>query len=120
MSSLDSTLGVLELGGIFSTLLFGITTVQTFNYYRDYPRDGVILRTVVWGRPTHSFSALTEHCKLYSMTVTFYGQPEHLADPPPTLALTLISETIIVAIVQIYFINRIQVVSKNGSSRLSV
>jgi hypothetical protein len=35
------------------------------------------------------------------MTVTFYGQPEHLADPPPTLALTLVSETIIVAVVQV-------------------
>ncbi|KAJ6461750.1 hypothetical protein C8R45DRAFT_1027869, partial [Mycena sanguinolenta] len=49
---------------------------------------------------------------IYSITVTFYGQPEHLADPPPTLALTLISETIIVAVVQIYFINRIRLVSK--------
>ncbi|KAJ7315736.1 hypothetical protein DFH08DRAFT_820311 [Mycena albidolilacea] len=121
---------VMELGGIFSTLLFGITTVQTFNYYRDYPRDVVILRTVVRGRPTHSVSALTEHYKvgsiwlfelvhtilvwhgIYSMTVTFYGQPEHLADPPPTLALTLVSETIIVAVVQIYFINRIRLVAK--------
>ncbi|KAJ7784878.1 hypothetical protein DFH07DRAFT_763493 [Mycena maculata] len=95
MSSLDSTLGVLELGGIFSTLLFGITTVQTFHYYRDYPRDAMISRIVI-----------------YSMTVTFYGQPEHLAHPPPTLALTLVSVTIIVAVMQIYFINRIRLVSK--------
>jgi 4-hydroxybenzoate polyprenyltransferase len=71
MSSLDSTLGVMELGGIFSTLLFGITTVQTFNYYRDYPRDAVILRTVVRGRPTHSVSALTEHCKVGSIWFIF-------------------------------------------------
>ncbi|KAJ7677534.1 hypothetical protein B0H17DRAFT_944775 [Mycena rosella] len=114
MSSLDSTLGAMELGGIFSTLLFGITTVQTFNYYRDYPRDAVILRTVVGGRPTLFelvHTVLVWH-GIYSMTVTFYGQPEHLADPPPTLALTLVSEIIIVAVVQIYFINRIRLVSK--------
>ncbi|KAJ6522406.1 hypothetical protein B0H19DRAFT_1086152 [Mycena capillaripes] len=121
MSSLDSTLGALELGGVLGTLLFGITSVQTFSYYRDYPRDALLLRTVVGMLWIFEFvhTVLVWH-GIYSMTVTFYGQPEHLASPPPTLASTLVSETVIVAVVQIsepekmqiYFINRIRLVSK--------
>ncbi|KAF8214869.1 hypothetical protein K438DRAFT_1749940 [Mycena galopus ATCC 62051] len=102
MSSLDSTLGVLELGGIFSTLLFGITTVQTFNS----------IVTILAIRLFEFVHTILVWHGIYSMTVTFYGQPEHLANPPPTLALTLVSETIIVAVVQLYFINRIRLVSK--------
>ncbi|KAJ6564716.1 hypothetical protein B0H19DRAFT_1259133 [Mycena capillaripes] len=113
MSSLDSTLGALELGGVLGTLLFGITSVQTFYYYRDYPRDALLLRTVVGVIWIFEFvhTVLVWH-GIYSMTVTFYGQPQHLANPPPTLASTLVSETVIVAVVQIYFINRIRLVSK--------
>jgi hypothetical protein len=44
---LDSTLGALEVGGIVSTYLFGIETLQVYNYFRKYPEDSLLLKSTV-------------------------------------------------------------------------
>jgi hypothetical protein len=45
--SVDSTLGALELGTLFGTFLFGLVTVQCSSYFRDYPKDGLLLKSAV-------------------------------------------------------------------------
>lgn len=38
--SLDETIGALEIGSLFSSFLFGIITLQTYNYYYTFRDDG--------------------------------------------------------------------------------
>ncbi|KAJ7075079.1 hypothetical protein B0H15DRAFT_934860 [Mycena belliarum] len=45
MSSLDTTLGAVLLGILVATLLFGITTLQAFNYYSLFTKDSVLLKS---------------------------------------------------------------------------
>lgn len=45
--SLDDTLGALLIGTYIPTALFGITFLQTFNYYRNYPNDSVFTKGTV-------------------------------------------------------------------------
>ncbi|KAJ7856030.1 hypothetical protein B0H13DRAFT_1547533, partial [Mycena leptocephala] len=45
--ALDGTLGAMEIGAILGTFLFGIETLQTFNYYRRFPDDSKLLKATV-------------------------------------------------------------------------
>ncbi|CAK5263788.1 unnamed protein product [Mycena citricolor] len=46
--------------------------------------------------------------QLYSLTVTFYGQPQHIESPPHSLQMTILFSAPIYFIVQIFFANRIR------------
>ncbi|OCH96041.1 hypothetical protein OBBRIDRAFT_359042 [Obba rivulosa] len=43
----DDTLGALFLGHMFSMLLYGVTSLQTWIYFRRYPQDPLVLRSLV-------------------------------------------------------------------------
>ncbi|TFY82863.1 hypothetical protein EWM64_g1145 [Hericium alpestre] len=46
--SVDKSLGALEIGAIFSTLILGITSMQVYSYYTQHSsRDGVFLKSYV-------------------------------------------------------------------------
>ncbi|KAJ7760342.1 hypothetical protein B0H16DRAFT_1532009 [Mycena metata] len=45
--ALDGTLGAMEIGAILGAFLFGIETLQTFNYYRQFREDSKILKATV-------------------------------------------------------------------------
>ena len=45
--NLTDTLGALLIGTYISTALFGITCLQTFNYYNDYPSDSIFIKSLV-------------------------------------------------------------------------
>jgi hypothetical protein len=45
--ALDGSLGVFEIASVLATWLFGIETLQTFNYYSDFPKDPKILKALV-------------------------------------------------------------------------
>ncbi|KAJ7116033.1 hypothetical protein C8R44DRAFT_793968 [Mycena epipterygia] len=112
MPSLNTNLGAIELGTIFSILLFGIVTLQTFNYYRNYAKDGRPLKTLVF--VTWLFELAHSICiihTVYSLTVTFYGQPEHIEAPPNSLGISLLFSALITELVQMFFANRIRVLS---------
>ncbi|KAJ7907882.1 hypothetical protein B0H13DRAFT_2331978 [Mycena leptocephala] len=112
--SVDSTLGALELGTLFGTFLFGLVTVQCSSYFRDYPKDGLLLKSAVatmWFLEL-GHTVLTWHM-VYSLSVTYYGQPEHIAEPPATFALTVLLGQTICFMVQIFFANRIHLFSKS-------
>ncbi|PPQ69249.1 hypothetical protein CVT26_003661 [Gymnopilus dilepis] len=52
-SALDSTYGSMLIGVLFATFLQGFLTVQTFNYYENYPKDPLRNKVIV---RRHSFS----------------------------------------------------------------
>ncbi|KAJ7881865.1 hypothetical protein B0H13DRAFT_2048889 [Mycena leptocephala] len=109
---LDSTLGALEVGGIVSTYLFGIETLQVYHYFRKYPEDSQLLKSTVaavWiAELGHTISAW--HA-IYSATVTFYCQPQHLQNPPKSLEMTILFAALIYVLVQGFFANRVRVLS---------
>jgi hypothetical protein len=45
--SINGTLGSGEIGLVLATFLYGIETLQTFNYYHDCTKDVVFLRILV-------------------------------------------------------------------------
>lgn len=47
MSKLDATLGAIELGGLLSIFMFGLFNLQGFRYYRNYPNDSWVLKSMV-------------------------------------------------------------------------
>ncbi|TFK33459.1 hypothetical protein BDQ12DRAFT_738775 [Crucibulum laeve] len=47
--NLNSTLGAVFLGNIAAAILYGITTLQTFTYYKTYQRDSLTFRWLVLG-----------------------------------------------------------------------
>ncbi|KAJ7320880.1 hypothetical protein DFH08DRAFT_388800 [Mycena albidolilacea] len=109
---LGSTLGAVEIGGVFSTLFFGILTMQVYNYYRDYLNDRGLLKAMVMG----IWSIELVHTMLlwhtiYSLTVTFFGHPEQIFTPPETFYFTILCSSLITTAVQIFFANRIRVFS---------
>ncbi|KAJ7113829.1 hypothetical protein C8R44DRAFT_795847 [Mycena epipterygia] len=112
VSVLNGTLGSIEIGGIVGTFLFGIVTLQVYNYYRQYPGDSgplKLLVAVIWFLELgHAIS--TWHA-IFTLSVTFYGQPAHLSDPPDSIQTTLLFSAPIYALVQLFFANRVRVLS---------
>ncbi|KAJ6467878.1 hypothetical protein C8R45DRAFT_1079218 [Mycena sanguinolenta] len=109
---LSGSLGALAIGTLVGGFLFGIGTLQTFNYYRDFPKDSNLLKAavgLVWVLELgHTISAA--HA-LFSETVTFYGQPQYIISPPATEATTILFAAPIYTIVQAFFANRVRVLS---------
>ncbi|KAJ6463466.1 hypothetical protein C8R45DRAFT_520947 [Mycena sanguinolenta] len=108
MSGLGATLGALEIGGVFSTLLFGISTMQAYNYYRDYPKDRLTLKVmvmVIWSLElVHSI--LLWHT-IYSLTITFFCEPLQFQTPPKPFYFVVLCSALITVIVQFFFCDRI-------------
>ncbi|KAF7371228.1 Saposin B-type domain-containing protein [Mycena sanguinolenta] len=107
---LDSTLGAVEIGGITSTFLFGIETLQAYHYFNKYPGDSLFFEVaVVWLLElAHTIS--TCHV-IYAVTVTFYGQLQHLQTPPHSLEMTIFFYGCVLVVVQCFFANRVRVFS---------
>ena len=51
---LGSSLGVIELGILASTMLYGIMIVQAYTYYQAAFKDSYYMRSLVSGRTTRS------------------------------------------------------------------
>ncbi|KAF7368340.1 Saposin B-type domain-containing protein [Mycena venus] len=109
---LNVSLGALEIGIVLGVFLFGIETLQTFNYYKRFPKDSNLLKGavgVVWLLELgHTISTL--HA-LYLQTVTFYGQPIHILSPPLSEEIPILLSGLIYTIVQTFFANRVRVLS---------
>jgi len=111
--ALDGTLGAIEIGAVVETFLFGMLTLQTFNYARTYPDDSVFLKALVsliWLLEVAQIACAWHG--LYSVTVTFYGQPQHISNPPPTLRFLACFTGTLTLAVQSFFAFRIRALSK--------
>ncbi|KAJ7093713.1 hypothetical protein C8R44DRAFT_815018, partial [Mycena epipterygia] len=112
--ALDGTLGALEIGTVVGTFFLGILTLQTFNYYRQFPEDSKTLKItvgVLWLLDlAHTICALYG---IYVLTVTFYGEPpsEFILKPPKSQAITILFSGRIDGVVQIFFGHRVRVLS---------
>jgi hypothetical protein len=46
-SELNGSLGATEIGSVLGAFLFGVETLQTYNYFRNFHRDSILLKTTV-------------------------------------------------------------------------
>jgi len=109
---LDLKTGVIEIGILISTFLFGITTVQTYIYYRGNTRDPWWLKTlvaIVWLLETINTVLICAY--LYTITVTKFGNFEALQDMPWTLDVSFFIGGLVSAFVQSFFAYRVHVIS---------
>ncbi|KAJ7490992.1 hypothetical protein FB451DRAFT_1221663 [Mycena latifolia] len=110
----DSTLGAFQIGVVVSSVLFGVTTTQTYTYYGRFPEDSRGLKCLV---------ALIWLCEVahlicieatqYQYTVSNFGRPEDFLFMPRTMIITMLLSAAIGAGVQTFFSLRIYKLSKN-------
>ncbi|KAJ3740475.1 hypothetical protein DFH05DRAFT_1508956 [Lentinula detonsa] len=107
--SLNTTLGVLEIGILISGVLFGVVTTQVYIYHKNFPKDSLWLQLGLvdgmWllelGHTICIFHAI------YFYTVTNYGDPKALLVAPVTLGIAVVLHGLTTILVQAYFTYRI-------------
>ncbi|KAF9462759.1 hypothetical protein BDZ94DRAFT_1260705 [Collybia nuda] len=114
MAPPNLTVGALEIGVIISTFLFGISTVQTHTYFRRFPRDGWIIKslvTLIWFLELAHTISITHG--LFSMTVLQYISPKENngKNLQTGFSVAIIFSGSIAAFVQAYYTHRLRVVS---------
>ncbi|KAJ7779714.1 hypothetical protein B0H16DRAFT_1499657 [Mycena metata] len=109
---LDDTVGAMQIGAACATFLFGIGTLQTYNYYKLFPKDSALIKWVVCVLWFFEFGhTISTWHAVYTVTVTFYGQPQEIDVPQHSLVVTILFSATIYTIVQVFFANRIRVIS---------
>ncbi|THU80056.1 hypothetical protein K435DRAFT_696508 [Dendrothele bispora CBS 962.96] len=117
MTSLGPTLGSIELGILFSSVLYGIVIVQIYTYYQaSFKKDGNFLKFIVailgLLETLHSI-ILWKY--LYSKTVSNFGITKSLNEITLELSFLFPVSYMITCIVQIFFAHQVYVVSSSLS-----
>lgn len=112
--SLDATYGAAFVGLIASAVLYGVTLLQTFLYYKNYPNDSWFTKSIVftlW---------VLDSCHLCLCTTALYGYLVTNFNNPPALnrstwAMNLQTDCngLIGLIVQCFFARRVWKLSRN-------
>ncbi|TFK67109.1 hypothetical protein BDN72DRAFT_843485 [Pluteus cervinus] len=115
MPSIISTIGALEIGVFMSTFLFGIATVQAYIYYRRFPKDGWLIKSLVgmiWVLEL-GHSICVSH-GLFEMTLSQYKSPRPGSDRDiePSFAIAVLFSGCIASLTQAYFACRLRVLSE--------
>ncbi|KAI0316362.1 hypothetical protein OF83DRAFT_1172972 [Amylostereum chailletii] len=120
--ALDNTMGAFYIGVIVSSALYGVTCLQTWFYYNEYPADPLFMKVLVgavWALDT-THQALISHA-VYIYLVRNYFNPAILT----TVVWSVIAEVMIngamALLVQGFFVYRIfKLSSKNWFLTLPV
>ncbi|KAH8826301.1 hypothetical protein DL96DRAFT_1278142 [Flagelloscypha sp. PMI_526] len=108
LPSMHSTIGAMEIGIIVNVLLLGATSTQAYYYFVRFGDDNKFLRLFVFAvwlcEIGHTVGVL--HA-LYEVTVTFFGNPITLVQPPKSLILSLVTGGLSTALVQFFFAWRV-------------
>ncbi|KAJ7250498.1 hypothetical protein B0H12DRAFT_663280 [Mycena haematopus] len=111
--TIDGTLGEVQIALVLATWLFGILTLQTYNYFSAFPMDHKILKAlvgVIW--VLELGQTITCWHAMYTVSVTFYGQPQHILRPPLSLVFAILFHAFIAIGVQTFFVYRVWVLSR--------
>ncbi|KAF9553880.1 hypothetical protein CPC08DRAFT_822049 [Agrocybe pediades] len=112
--NLTTTFGALLIGVVFSAMLYGITVVQAFLYFQNYPSDTLLIKgsvvVLVISETLHSVFGV--HA-IYYYVITNYLHPEALAKAVWSATVTLTTSTIVVFVVHLFYVKRIYHVTQN-------
>ncbi|THU98241.1 hypothetical protein K435DRAFT_777609 [Dendrothele bispora CBS 962.96] len=112
---LGPTLGLLELGTLFSTVLYGTVLVQAYNYYHaQFKGDSTIIKYLVGlVCVLESLHTAVLWIYLYSRTVDNFGNRAALNEVHWALAVSVPISTLIVLFVESFFAYRIFILSRS-------
>ncbi|KII89819.1 hypothetical protein PLICRDRAFT_174649 [Plicaturopsis crispa FD-325 SS-3] len=108
-TGLNSTIGVLEIGLVISTYMFGLSTVQTVVYLCHASRDSMALKAsvlIIWILEVLHIACFAHGT--YTFTITDYGDPARLAGVPPTIFLSFLFSGLVGPVVQCIYAKRIR------------
>jgi len=109
---LGYTVGVLLICSILTAIGFGVTSMQTYLWYRHYPRDARHIRIVVWSVTcldiTHIVLAI--HMCYYYLVLNYYN-PEALTKAVWSFGVSVVVTAAITLIVHSFYAWRIYVLS---------
>ncbi|KAF9565669.1 hypothetical protein CPC08DRAFT_152541 [Agrocybe pediades] len=114
MSSLDNTYGAAFLGLIGSAVLYGVTVLQTYLYYRQYPNDSRWTKFLVfflWLLDTAHLILCT--IAIYTYLVTNFANPSALGRSIWSMNLQTDCNGLIGLIVECFFARRVWRLSRN-------
>ncbi|KAI6021747.1 hypothetical protein BKA83DRAFT_4286931 [Pisolithus microcarpus] len=106
--SIPDEFGSTLIGGLISTMLYGIATLQTYVYYMHYSEDTSAIRFLVsgvWILSTLHFSFMCHF--LYYYLITNYGNPASLLYLVWSLPASILVHAFVASAVQCFFIHQI-------------
>ncbi|TFK73251.1 hypothetical protein BDN72DRAFT_213600 [Pluteus cervinus] len=104
----ETTIGAFEIGVLIAMFLFGVTTMQTFSYYRKFPADNrgmKIFVGVIWMLECLQSGLIAN--SLYWLTIKNYGQADAINQPLRALCFATILFAIITCSIQGFFTYRL-------------
>ncbi|KXN91301.1 hypothetical protein AN958_01275 [Leucoagaricus sp. SymC.cos] len=117
MAALDVSFGMLFIGLVLSTCLYGVNLLQTYNYYRRYPNDRLSLKlTVAVAMLLDTAGIACTAQGVYWYLVTHYGDTTAMAVIAKTLCVESLIMNIVTFIVQCFFANSVYNVSKKNKT----
>lgn len=111
---IDATYGAALIGLVLASVLYGVTLLQTFLYYRQYPTDSVFTKGlvfVVWLLDTAHLVLITVSMHWY--LITNYNTPDALSKATWSQNLQIDCNGLIGLIVQCFFAQRVRRLSGN-------
>ncbi|KAJ7627326.1 hypothetical protein FB45DRAFT_1082579 [Roridomyces roridus] len=105
---LGTSIGALEIGVIVALFLSGMVSVQAWQYFNRSERDHILVKSIVavaWCLDV-GHSIVICHT-IYTVTVTQYGHPELLIQPPITLDISILMSGFIGPLEQGWFTYRL-------------
>jgi len=110
--TIDNTLGAVFIGNLITGILYGVTCVQAFLYFQNYPEDRLWLKLTVlflWLCDTVGLALVTHGVYFYA--VTNFANPAAFQDPTSTIMLHLMITVLSDAVVRSLFGQRLWILS---------
>ncbi|KAF9461467.1 hypothetical protein BDZ94DRAFT_814198 [Collybia nuda] len=113
--NLNDTFGAFLIGIIVSTMLFGMTCIQTFYYFQTYSGDNPLVKIFVSAIFIFGFlhAALSTHA-IYHYTITNYLNPKALLDSVWSFTTLLELSAFTIFVVHLFYIWRVYYVSRKN------
>ncbi|KAJ7366767.1 hypothetical protein DFH08DRAFT_835427 [Mycena albidolilacea] len=114
VASLQSTFGSAFVGLVVSAVLYGVTILQTYLYYRNYPNDHKILKWMVallWALDTAHIALCV--IAVYSVLVLNFNKPDILQTTTWSMNVQTDFNGLIGLIVEVFYARRVWIVSRN-------
>ncbi|KAH8110100.1 hypothetical protein DFH11DRAFT_831774 [Phellopilus nigrolimitatus] len=112
--SLDigGTFGIAYIGAMIAMALYGVTSLQSYLYYMYYPKDDFSFKLLVATIWTLESLQVAFVCHaMYSYLISNYANPLALEIGVWSLFASMLCNTVISAIVQIFFTVRVHILS---------
>lgn len=111
---LDDTYGGALIGLVVGAILYGVTILQSYLYFRRYPQDYWFVKSMVillWALDTVHLVLCT--ITIYWVLVTNYSNPEVLSQTHWSMNLQTDCNGLIGLVVELFFARRVWIMSRN-------